>query len=84
LKKLFGSQNSNWNRLARTEMTMAAEQAKRDEWQAWGEKEAEFMPAPDGCAICQALRGIYPIRTVPIPGRNTHPHCRCSIRPVVK
>lgn len=32
LKNLFGSQNSNWERLARTEMSMAAETAKVDEW----------------------------------------------------
>jgi len=32
LKNLFGAQNNNWERLARTEMSMAAEQAKVDEW----------------------------------------------------
>jgi len=32
LKKLFGDQNSNWERLARTEMAISAETAKKDEW----------------------------------------------------
>lgn len=36
LKKLFGDQNSNWERLARTEMAISAETAKADEWAARG------------------------------------------------
>jgi len=34
LEKLFGDQNKSWERLARSEMSMAAEQAKIDEWKA--------------------------------------------------
>ena len=36
LQKLFGDQNSAWERLARTEMSMSAEQAKVNEWKEWG------------------------------------------------
>jgi len=32
LKKLFGDANSDWERLARTELSICAEQAKVDEW----------------------------------------------------
>lgn len=81
LKKLFGDQNSSWERLARTEMSMAAEQAKLAEWSQWAVKMVEFTPAPDACAICVALAGDYKIATCPIPGKDTHPRCRCSIRP---
>jgi SPP1 gp7 family putative phage head morphogenesis protein len=84
LKTLFGNKNSDWRRLARTEMTMVAESAKRDEWAAWGIEKVDFVPAPDACPICKALKGTYPINKVPIPGRDTHPHCRCSIRPAAK
>jgi len=84
LKTLFGNKNSDWRRLARTEMTMAAESAKRDEWLAWKIEQVDFVPAPDACPICQALKGTYPTKKVPIPGRDTHPHCRCSIRPAAK
>lgn len=79
LKKLFGNQNSSWERLARTEMALAAETAKTNEWQQWGVKRVDFVPAPDACPICQALRGTYDLDKCPqIP---VHPRCRCSKRP---
>jgi len=81
LESLFGSQNSDWERLARTEMTMSAESAKLDEWTQWGVKRVEFVPAPDACSICLALAGEYDIDKCPIPGRDTHPRDRCSLRP---
>lgn len=81
LNKLFGDQNSSWERLARTEMSSAAERAKLDEWKEWKVKKVEFVPAPDGCPFCMSLRGIYDIGKCPIPGTGTHPRCRCSTRP---
>jgi len=81
LKKLFGDQNSSWERLARTELTMAAEQAKLDEWKAWDVRRVEFRPAPDACPLCASLAGEYDIDKAPLPGRDTHPRCRCSLRP---
>jgi SPP1 gp7 family putative phage head morphogenesis protein len=81
LKKLFGDQNSSWERLARTELTMAAEQAKLDEWKAWDVRRVEFRPAPDACPLCASLAGVYDIDKAPLPGRDTHPRCRCSLRP---
>ncbi|MCP4259100.1 MAG: hypothetical protein GY774_16565 [Planctomycetes bacterium] len=35
LKSKFEDSNSDWERLARTEMSVAAERAKLDEWKAW-------------------------------------------------
>ncbi len=81
LNKLFGDKNSDWERLARSEMSMAAEHAKIDEWEAWGVKKVEFTPAPDACPICVALAGDYEINVSPIPVEDTHPRCRCSTRP---
>jgi len=81
LQKIFGDQNSNWERLARSEMSMAGERAKLAEWAEWDVKMVEFTPAPDACPICMALAGDYPIADAPIPVRDTHPHCRCSSRP---
>lgn len=78
LEKLFGDKNKDWERLARSEMAMAAEQAKGDEWEEWGVETLDFSPAPDACPICQALRGEYPIKECPLPVRDTHPRCRCS------
>jgi hypothetical protein len=81
LRKLFGDKNSDWERLARSEMSTAAELAKVDEWSQWDVKRVDFVPAPDACPICIALAGTYDIDKVPIPGRDTHPRDRCSLRP---
>jgi SPP1 gp7 family putative phage head morphogenesis protein len=81
LEKLFGDQNSDWERLARSEMSMAAERAKLDEWGEWDIKKVEFTPAPDACAVCFSLAGDYDIGSSPVPVADTHPRCRCSIRP---
>jgi len=81
LDKLFAGKNSDWERLARTEMSSAAEQAKLDEWAEWGIKKVRFVPAPDGCPICFSLAGEYTSGQCPIPGTGTHPRCRCSIVP---
>lgn len=81
LKKIFDAANSDWERLARTEMTVAAERAKLAEWAEWKVKVVEYVPAPDACPACVALAGDYPIAMCPIPGRDTHPRCRCSTRP---
>jgi hypothetical protein len=81
LNKLFGDQNSSWERLARSEMGMAAESAKIDEWKQCEIKRVEFVCAPDACPICLALAGEYDIDKAPIPGKSTHPRDRCSLRP---
>lgn len=79
LNKLFGDQNSSWERLARTEMAAAAERAKTDEWKAWKVEKVDFVPAPDACPICTALQGEYKIEECPV--IPVHPRCRCSKRP---
>ncbi|NOQ51721.1 MAG: hypothetical protein GQ578_05850 [Desulfuromonadaceae bacterium] len=81
LKKLFADANSDWERLARSELSMAAERAKIEEWGAWGIKMVEFTPGPDACSICMALAGDYKIEEAPIPVQDTHPRCRCALRP---
>ena len=82
LKKLFGDQNSSWERLARTEMALAAETAKSNEWAEWGVEKVDFVPAPDACPICLALRGEYKLSECPV--IPVHPRCRCSKRPAKK
>jgi SPP1 gp7 family putative phage head morphogenesis protein len=81
LDSIFDDKNSDWERLARTEMTMAAETAKLKEWGAWGVEEVEFLPSPDACPLCMSLAGTYPITKAPIPAKDTHPRCRCSLLP---
>lgn len=79
LEKLFGDKNSDWERLARSEMSMAAERAKLDEWSEWDVKKVKFAPAPDACPICVALGGDYEISEAPVPVQDSHPRCRCSV-----
>jgi len=81
LEKLFSDANSNWERLARSELSMAAETAKLKEWAEWDVAMVEFIPAPDACSICTALAGDYPIAETPIPVADTHPRCRCATTP---
>ncbi|WP_305046345.1 hypothetical protein [Geoalkalibacter sp.] len=81
LEKLFDQQNSAWERLARSELSLAAENAKLEQWRAYGLKMVEFAPAPDACPLCVALAGDYEIAKVPLPVRDTHPRCRCATRP---
>ena len=82
LEKLFGDKNADWERLARSEIRMAAETAKLDEWAQRGMEKVEFTPAPDACPICRALAGEYEIDKAPLrPVRDTHPRCRCANRP---
>lgn len=81
LKRLFGDANSDWERLARSELSMAAERAKGEEWKAWGVETMDFMPAPDACPACLALAGEYKINECPLPVADTHPRCRCARRP---
>lgn len=82
LEKKFGQANSDWERLARTEMATAAETAKTKEWAERKVEKVEFDPSPDACPQCEGLAGIYEIDEAPIPGYGTHPRCRCTLLPV--
>jgi hypothetical protein len=46
LNQIFGDQNSDWERLARTEMSAAAERAKLDEWNERGVDTSTAVPVP--------------------------------------
>ncbi len=81
LEKLFGDANANWERLARSEMTLAAERAKKAEWLAREIARLDFVPAPDACRLCMSLAGEYETEECPVPVRDTHPRCRCATRP---
>ena len=79
LKDEFKGVKVDWERLARTEMSMAAEISKKEEWKSWEIDYLEFFPSPDACTTCSDLAGEYPIDECPIPaGKKTHPRCRCT------
>lgn len=74
LRKLFGDANSDWERLARSEMSMAAENAKVDEWGAWGIDVTDaVIPVADTHPRCRCsntvreVNGKLTITFVPAP-----------------
>jgi len=79
LRNNFDGANSDWERLARSEVTMAQETGKLNEWSAQKVKRVHFSPASGACSVCQALAGDYDIDKCPLPVGSTHPRCTCSI-----
>lgn len=61
-----------------TLMAIAVGTHRLNEWKGYGEKKVEFSPGPDTCQFCEELAGVYMINKSPIPGKDTHPGCRCS------
>ena len=62
LKAKFGEANSDWERLARSEMSMAAENAKVDEWGAWGiNVEDAVIPVQDTHPRCKCSNSMREI-----------------------
>ena len=87
LRERFGAGDYNWLRLARSEVAQAQAIGKRDLLAQQGEEFFDWDVAPDGCPTCQAIKANGPYRVddplAPIPMRDTHPQCRCSIRPIL-
>lgn len=79
LMKVFDDKNPDWERIARSEVALAQETAKINEWDAEGVKKVRFSPASGACTICQALAGDYKIGECPVPMADTHPRCTCAI-----
>lgn len=65
-----------------TLMAIVSGTHKLNEWKGFGEKKVEFSPALDTCSFCEKLAGVYTINKSPIPGKDTHPGCRCSFTTV--
>lgn len=83
LRHRFGQQEYNWERLARTETAIAQSAGKLEHYRSAGITEVDYVTAGDErvSAICQSLeaRNPYPIQAAPVPGRDSHPNCRCTI-----
>ena len=59
LNQLFDDQNSDWERLARTEMSIAAEKAKVNEWDARGvDTSNAVIPGEDTHPRCRCANSI--------------------------
>jgi hypothetical protein len=75
----FGDWNSNWERLVRSEVALAQETGKLNEWEEQGVETVHFSPAPGACEICMSLEGDYKISECPVPMADTHPNCACAV-----
>ena len=75
----FGGANSSWERLIRSEVAFAAERGKLDEFREEGVKKIRFVAAGDACPLCKSLAKVYEADKVPLPVRDTHPRCYCTL-----
>lgn len=88
LRKRFGSHDYDWERLARSEIAQAQVLGKEDEYRELGVELYEYITADDEkvSAICRshAERGPYAVGQGPLPMRDSHPNCRCTIVAVIE
>lgn len=87
LRKRFDAGAYNWERLATSEIAMAQSDGKLAQYRAMGITRVNYLTARDDrvSRICRSLAaaGPYPIDAAPVPVRDSHPGCRCTITPVV-
>lgn len=84
LRRRFDAGDYNWERLARSEIAMAQSDGKLDLYEQQGVTTVDYETAGDSkvSAICRELEraGPYRVRSAPVPVRDSHPNCRCTIR----
>lgn len=85
LEDMFQDGNSNWERLARSEVADAQVQGKREMYVQAGFQRYDWITA-GGCVVCETLAAYGPYQLddpqAPLPMRSSHPNCRCSIRAI--
>lgn len=83
LRQRFGARDYDWERLVRSEMAEAQVRGKEDEYETLGVERYEYLTAEDSrvSAVCRAhaAAGPYELRKGPLPMRDSHPNCRCTI-----
>lgn len=83
LRQRFGARDYDWLRLARSETAMAQADGKLVQYRDAGITNVDYLTAQDGrvSRTCRdlAAAGPYLIANAPIPVRDSHPGCRCTI-----
>ena len=81
LRKQFGHANYNWERLATSEMVASHADGEAAALTASGITQYDWLLSPDACSICQGIRdaGPYTVGDGPMPMRDSHPLCACTI-----
>lgn len=89
LRRRFRAGNYNWERLARSEVAWAQVEGKRQLLRQQGIEKYDYVTADDDrvSKICRHLEAGSPYlvadENAPLPMRDSHPNCRCSILPVL-
>lgn len=81
LRKRFEAHDVDWIRLARSEISQAQATGKMDQYQDMEIELYDWRAPPDGCPICQGREaaGPYSVGGGPLPMRDSHPNCRCTV-----
>lgn len=86
LSERFEGGEYNWERLARSEIAMAQSDGKLTMMREQGVTQYDYETAGDSrvSRICNELAEAGPYKVddpaAPLPVRDSHPNCRCSIR----
>lgn len=85
LRQRFQVHETDWLRLARSEMAAAQGRGKLDQYAAHGLEQYDWKRAGGACPICVGLAegSPYTIGAGPMPMTNSHPNCRCTVLALV-
>jgi hypothetical protein len=72
-----------WNRLSRSELVLALNDAFYDSAQKYGVPMVRWSASPTACDICLFFDGkVWKIGENPSPVTSSHPHCQCTLESV--
>lgn len=84
LRERFGMHEYDWERLARSELALAQVSGKEAQYREMGIERYDYVTANDSRVsdICRAnaAGGPYLVGQGPLPMRDSHPNCRCTVR----
>lgn len=82
LRARFDVHGYDWERLARSEIAHAQALGKADQYRQAGIDRYDWLLAGGACSLCvgRADAGPYEVGQGPLPMRDSHPNCRCSIK----
>ncbi|RCX32067.1 hypothetical protein [Thioalbus denitrificans] len=84
LRARFDAHEVDWVRIARSEISAAQAAGKLTQYAAHEIEEYDWVAAPDSCPICLSRQGAgpYAVGSGPMPSRDSHPSCRCTVTAV--
>ncbi len=85
LRVRFDAHETDWVRLAQSEIASAQGKGKLESYAEMGIEEYNWEAPAGACPTCAgyAAKGPYLVGTGPLPMDSSHPRCRCSVSAVV-